>query len=207
MSFTTRDADKAGIDYVDIWDGFVDERGNFALQGPDFEGQNRRLRTYDGVNFTKAGAEKLAHYVERDLRRVLSNYVAPVALPGPEEQSPGKGNARPAIGPVVPLNAASTGGGGELLGATSHAASAPAADPTAERVLSRGDAIVAPAGRADDFSWPRGGANASAATDAAAEPPAAPAPTPAAKGAGGKNDAGKAEPKKSSSNKSSDAKP
>jgi hypothetical protein len=32
--------------------------------GPDFEGQTRRLRTYDGVNFTKAGAEKLL-FVER----------------------------------------------------------------------------------------------------------------------------------------------
>jgi lysophospholipase L1-like esterase len=37
-------ADKAGIVYVDIWDGFVDEDGRFAQSGPDFEGQTRRLR-------------------------------------------------------------------------------------------------------------------------------------------------------------------
>src|SRR5579872_4231584 len=42
-------AEKAGITYVDIWDGFVDEKGQFTMQGPDFEGQTRRLRTYDGV--------------------------------------------------------------------------------------------------------------------------------------------------------------
>ncbi len=36
-------AEKAGIAYVDIWDGFVDEQGRFAVQGPDFEGQIRRL--------------------------------------------------------------------------------------------------------------------------------------------------------------------
>src|SRR5262249_43211371 len=29
-------AEKAGIIYVDIWDGFVDEDGNFSSQGPDY---------------------------------------------------------------------------------------------------------------------------------------------------------------------------
>src|ERR1700722_7814715 len=58
-------AGKAGITYVDVWDGFVDEAGRFLQQGPDFEGQIRRLRAYDGVFFTKPGARKLAHYVER----------------------------------------------------------------------------------------------------------------------------------------------
>ena len=46
-------AERAGIIYVDIWDGFVDEEGRYAMQGPDFEGQIRRLRTPDGVYFTK----------------------------------------------------------------------------------------------------------------------------------------------------------
>ncbi len=46
-------ASKAGITYVDVWDGFVDEGGRFMQQGPDFEGQTRRLRTSDGVFFTK----------------------------------------------------------------------------------------------------------------------------------------------------------
>ena len=49
-------AEKAGIAYVDIWDGFVDEEGKFSQQGPDYLGQTRRLRTSDGVYFTKFGA-------------------------------------------------------------------------------------------------------------------------------------------------------
>jgi uncharacterized protein len=148
-------AEKAGITYVDIWDGFVDEQGLYTQQGPDFQGQTRRLRTYDGVNFTKAGAEKLGHYVEHELRRVLMSHVLPVALPGPEEQSPAKAAVGPpAIGPVVPLNAISGGEGGELLGAASHP-SEQGSDPLATRVLKGGDAISAPRGRADDFSWPR----------------------------------------------------
>ena len=38
-------AEKAGIIYVDVWDGFVDEAGKFSSQGPDYQGQIRRLRT------------------------------------------------------------------------------------------------------------------------------------------------------------------
>jgi len=180
-------AEKAGITYVDVWDGFVDERGLFTLQGPDFEGQIRRLRTGDGVNFTKSGAEKLARYVEHDLRRFLSSHVTPVALPGPEEQP--KGTARPAIGPIVPLNTFSGGEGGDLLGASSHPAQREP-DPVATRVLSRGEAIAPPPGRADDFSWPRADANLNGVTDTAplvVPPPASPGPP--------KNPAGKTDTK------------
>src|SRR6516225_295168 len=98
-------AEKAGIAYVDIWDGFVDEDGNFSPQGPDYLGQTRRLRTSDGVYFTKFGARKLAHYVEREIERIM-----PVALPVPDGSSPQAPNAkasgpaqRPVAGPVLPL--------------------------------------------------------------------------------------------------------
>src|SRR5215203_4344398 len=77
-------AGKAGITYVDVWDGFVDEAGHFLQQGPDFEGQIRRLRSSDGVYFTRPGARKLAHYVEREIRRDLNRVLGPVALPVPD---------------------------------------------------------------------------------------------------------------------------
>lgn len=187
-------AEKAGITYVDVWDGFVDDKGQFAVQGPDFEGQIRRLRTFDGINFTKPGAEKLARYVERELRRVMNSPVIPVALPGPEEQSKGSAvGARPAVGPIVPLSATASGEGSDLLGAPSHPAPANS-DPIASRVLSHGDAIAAPPGRADDFSWPR--ADANAAPDTMPAPViSAPPVAPPAKGAS-KGDANKAEVKK-----------
>jgi uncharacterized protein len=158
-------ADKAGIAYVDIWDGFVDDQGRYVQDGPDFEGQTRRLRTYDGVYFTKAGAEKIGHYVEHDLRRVLSSHVLPVALPGPEEQSP----AKDAVGPVLPLNATGMEKSSELLGAAKQPAEREA-DPLAERVLNRGEATVAPRGRADDFSWPRSNTSGEGDMEPTADP-------------------------------------
>ncbi len=48
-------AAKTGITYVDVWDGFVDEAGGFLQKGPDFRGQIRQLRSYDGVYFTQTG--------------------------------------------------------------------------------------------------------------------------------------------------------
>jgi hypothetical protein len=170
-------AEKGGIVYVDIWDGFVDDQGRYAVQGPDFEGQVRRLRTADGVHFTKAGAVKVASYVDRELRRVMSTHVAPVALPAPESApKSGAAGARPDVGPVLPL---STGGGehGDLLGAGDHQTQM-TSDSIAAKVLSRGDALAAPTSRADDFSWPRPGAGASTTPDIAPQPtalsPAAP---------------------------------
>jgi uncharacterized protein len=178
-------AEKAGIVYVDIWDGFVDEAGRYSAQGPDYEGQTRRLRSGDGVYFTKFGARKLAHYVEREIQRSITNRGAPVALPVPVDPGaqspnakPGGPAQRPAAGPVVPLTAMQMAPE-ELVGG--GRASTSALDASASRGLNKGES-AAPTGRADDFSWPRGalnvqpanpdtgGAAAPAPDDAAAKP-------------------------------------
>lgn len=150
-------AGKAGITYVDVWDGFVDEAGRFMPQGPDFEGQIRRLRSADGVFFTKAGARKLAHYVEREITRLLAARTTPVALPSdpgiPDVSArPGGPAPRPLAGPIVPLVASSVGTDELLGGPGTRPASV---DALAARTLVKGEALAAPAGRADDFSWPR----------------------------------------------------
>jgi hypothetical protein len=150
-------AAKAGITYVDVWDGFVDEAGRFLQQGPDFEGQIRRLRSYDGVYFTKAGARKLAHYVEREITRLLASRSAPIALPSepatPDANAqPGQPAPRPLAGPIVPLVASSVGTDQLLGGPGSRPA---AVDALVARTLVKGEPLTPPAGRADDFTWPR----------------------------------------------------
>ena len=169
-------AERAGIIYVDIWDGFVDEAGRYVLQGPDFEGQTRRLRSGDTIYFTRAGARKLAHYVEREILRSLVARQTPVALPLPEPAvvTPGRGT-RPLAGPVVPLTA-SIGGGNELLGGGPTRPSG--SDPLATRVLIRGEPVTAPIGRADNFAWPRSGVATirEGEPDDLAAPPASPPP-------------------------------
>jgi len=150
-------AGKAGITYVDVWDGFVDEAGRFLQKGPDFEGQIRQLRAYDGVFFTKPGARKLAHYVEREITRLLAARSAPIELPSepatPDANAlPGQPALRPLAGPIVPLVASSVGTDQLLGGPGSRPA---AVDALAARTLVKGEPLAPPAGRADDFVWPR----------------------------------------------------
>lgn len=168
-------AQKNGVNYVDVWNGFVDEHGNYTQFGPDFAGQVRRLRTADGVHFTTAGARKLALFLEQDLRRDLLGRITPAvpqlpAEPSDAPQAPAAGipvpiAPRPLAGPVLPLHGnpaipAAAGAAmpeapaaaGQLMGGTGprrpsgHSAS----------VLVRGDAPPPVRGRIDDFSWPRG---------------------------------------------------
>ena len=178
-------AEQAGIVYVDIWAGFVDEAGQFSPQGPDYEGQIRRLRTGDGVYFTKFGARKLAHFVEREIDRSLPQHSVPVALPVPGSPAPnakqrggaGGGSQRPAAGPVVPLTATSVSTE-ELLGG-SRAQPAPGTDGM---TTPKEQPVSAPSGRADDFSWPRGGADPADPAAAELTPGTAPEASPAAAG-------------------------
>jgi len=171
-------AERAGAVYIDVWDGFVDENGKFASYGPDYEGQMRRLRSNDGVYFTKSGARKLAHYVEREIRRYMSDRALPVALPvGPVGPMPeNKSTVRPVAGPVMPLRA-TPANSEELLGAS---ASQPLhSDAAADRVLVKGEPLSVPAGRADDFAWPQGIEGKTVppvATAPAQDVPAAPEP-------------------------------
>ena len=150
-------AGKAGITYVDVWDGFVDEAGRLLQKGPDFEGQIRQLRSYDGVYFTKPGARKLAHYVDREMTRLLAARSGPIALPSepatPDANAvPGQPAPRPLAGPILPLVASSVGTDQLLGGPGTRPA---AVDALAARTLVKGEALAPPAGRADDFAWPR----------------------------------------------------
>ncbi len=181
-------AEKNGVNFVDVWNGFIDEHGNYTQFGPDFAGQVRRLRTGDGVHFTVAGARKLALFLEQDLRRDLLGRITP-ALPSgadpaglPQADLPGAPlpvAPRPAAGPVLTLHgtptlptgaapAAATPAPAQLFGA--GGARPPAG--IAAAVLVRGEAPPVVTGRIDDFRWPRG---------ATAPPPGSP-PGPAAEG-------------------------
>ena len=90
----------------------------------------------------------------------------PVALPIPADPDPkGSGAApttkpsgvpqRPSAGPVLPLTAPPTASE-ELLGGSRAPPRPSPIDPVAARVITNGEPISGPVGRADDFSWPRG---------------------------------------------------
>lgn len=57
--------------FIDVWQAFVDGENRFTATGPDVNGNPVRIRTADGVHFTKAGARKLAFFVDQELRRLI----------------------------------------------------------------------------------------------------------------------------------------
>lgn len=144
-----------GGEFVDVWDGFVDENGAFSSTGPDVSGQVVRLRTNDGINLTTAGKRKLAFYAERPLAKFLglSSNGTPAAVAALPEAGglTGAGLPRDRTLPMS-LDDPELDGGTELLGGQ------PAVDAakTATEVLAVGGIAAKPTpGRADDFAWPQ----------------------------------------------------
>jgi hypothetical protein len=60
------------VKYIDITAHFADEAGAYTPYGPDIAGKQMLMRDGEGVLFTWAGYRKLAHFVEREIRRDLT---------------------------------------------------------------------------------------------------------------------------------------
>ena len=172
-------AEKAGAKYIDIWDAFADQNGQFDAFGPNVDGQNVKLRGADGIHFTKAGSRKVAHFLEADIKRVMEKdkpQNESATLPPDIEQAAGDINAqirremgapeeptapgapapiepsKPLAGPILSLTARPTSPGGVLAAREAIPSDEPG--PVA-RVLRIGEPVEPRSGRADDFSWPR----------------------------------------------------
>ncbi|MFC7051922.1 DUF459 domain-containing protein [Hansschlegelia quercus] len=182
LNVLTRDrVEAAGGVYVDVWEGFVDEDGAFEAEGPQLDGQIGRLRLDDGVRFTAEGSRKLAHYVEREIRKVYkpaapqADAIAGAVSPEGDPQdatAPAAERPRRLASPLVVLTAPRRAENGALA-AAALAVPARDASPEAERVLVKGEAQDGAPGRLDDYKWP--GAEKPAAQGAAApEDPAKP---------------------------------
>ena len=171
------EVEKAGAKYIDIWDAFANQSGQFDAFGPDVDGQNVKLRGPDGIHFTKAGGRKVAHFLEAEIRKVFdkdraAETRAPTCRPTsnrpPATSTPRSGArmgapdepgaparlepAKPLAGPILSLTGRPTSPGGVLA---TRADAPPGETDLVARVLRQGEPADPRGGRADDFSWPR----------------------------------------------------
>ncbi len=147
--------EKHGGEFVDVWDGFVDEAGKFVITGYDMNGQQARLREADGIGMTQAGKRKLAFYVEKFVRRHLDS-AGPdlVKLDGSNLPSL---TSLPALGidagqvrtQPISLTDPDLDGGERLLGDQPVRTSV--VETPRERLTKRGEMSDAPRGRVDDY--------------------------------------------------------
>jgi hypothetical protein len=99
-------AAKAGISYVDTWEAFATEQGEYSVTGPDVGGEIVRLRTSDGVHFTRAGARKLAYFADKLLQPIVAAAQARVDVaiaPAPSLTAPPVGGHLPRSGDPLSL--------------------------------------------------------------------------------------------------------
>jgi uncharacterized protein len=153
--------EKAAGEFIDIWDGFVDEEGKFVFTGSDINGQQVRLRGSDGINMTNAGRRKIAFYAEKSIRRLLgdaasagisaldsANFPEIFMPPAPGENAAAVMRTMP-----VAMTDPALDGGSALLGempATAGLVRSPRDQLVLDGVLPE-----APQGRVDNFAWPR----------------------------------------------------
>ncbi|TCR91573.1 DUF459 domain-containing protein [Rhizobium sp. BK376] len=148
-----------GGEFINIWDGFTDENGDFVITGSDINGQQVRLRTADGINMTAAGRRKVAFYVEKSARRLLGDQASPditrldtdnaainADLPPSEVNQPLR--TQP-----ISLSDPNLDGGAELLGAA--ISPAPSTQSPRDLLVEKGEMAPAPAGRVDDYRLKR----------------------------------------------------
>lgn len=151
--------------FVDVWDGFVDAEGNFLTTGADINGQQVRLRSSDGINFTKAGKRKLAFYVERQLKQLLGDAASPLLTSLGDENvpllqlPPLQTEAELESTNPMSIEDPDLDGGNILLGDVTQQASAPANNPlqaksVRQRLVEDGLPPPSQPDRADNFVWP-----------------------------------------------------
>lgn len=77
-----------GLKYIDTVASFSDGQEGYSAYGPDLSGKISLLRWRDGIHFTTRGYEKLAHFLERELKRDLSQAKSERSIPlaGSEEE-------------------------------------------------------------------------------------------------------------------------
>ncbi|NTG46037.1 DUF459 domain-containing protein [Agrobacterium rhizogenes] len=157
-----------GGEFIDIWDGFTDQNGEFIVTGSDINGQQVRLRTADGVNLTAAGKRKVAFYVEKPVRRLLGDQASPditrldTGNPLAPEQANLPATETEKITRTQPMSISDPNldGGSQLLGGTP--APAPATPSPRDLLVEKGQMAPAPTGRVDDYRLPGAAAPATA---------------------------------------------
>ncbi|MEF0940693.1 SGNH/GDSL hydrolase family protein [Rhizobium sp. BR 362] len=149
-----------GGEFIDIWDGFTDQNGEFIVTGSDINGQQVRLRTSDGINLTAAGKRKVAFYVEKPTRRLLGDQASPDItrldtgnqLPAEQVNLPPAELEKITRTQPVSLSDPNLDGGAQLLGGGPARTSV--TESPRDLLVKKGQMAPAPTGRVDDYRLP-----------------------------------------------------
>ncbi|MEP3232534.1 MAG: hypothetical protein ABJN04_08295 [Hyphomicrobiales bacterium] len=136
----------AGFRIVNAFGGFTNQQGQYRAQGASLTGARVQLRTFDGLGFTRRGANKFAYYARREIDRVLDDTLGlNFRLEAGAQKKRQANQVVNLTRPALRQNAQLSGSNGRV--------SAFFRDSKARNYFIEGKSLNAPVGRADDFAW------------------------------------------------------
>ena len=136
----------AGFRIVNAFGGFTNQQGQFRTKGASLTGARVQLRTFDGLGFTRRGANKFAYYARREIDSILDDTLGVgFRLEAGAQQKRQANQVVNLTRPALRQNATLAGSNGRV--------SAFFRDSKARDYFIAGKSLDAPIGRADDFAW------------------------------------------------------
>ncbi len=99
-------ARRQGDVFVDLWEAFSDEKGQYSAFGPDIDGEIVKIRSADGVHFTPAGAVSIGHFVAAEIKKIYQTRRPArgvTALPSTSTPAPGQSPTAVHTGAGAPI--------------------------------------------------------------------------------------------------------
>ena len=140
-----------GAEYVDIYERFVDDDGNYSSYGPDLNGQNVLMRKSDGIHLSSAGSDKVAFFIDKVVKQFYRGGEISVAVVDPLAETDVYDMLRPPFQGIAQIRKLELAGAVRELGARSKSQELVLATKPEVMALPVDQLFAAPQGRADAF--------------------------------------------------------
>lgn len=135
-----------GFRIVTAFGGFTNQQGKYRAKGASLTGSRVQLRNFDGLGFTRRGANKFAYYARREIDRILDDSLGlGVRLEAGAQKKRQENQVVNLTRPALRQNSTLAGSNGRV--------SAFFRNSLARDYFIAGKSLDAPVGRADDFAW------------------------------------------------------
>lgn len=140
-----------GAEYVDIYERFVDDDGNYSSYGPDLNGQNVLMRKSDGIHLSSAGSDKVAFFIDKVVKQFYRGGEISVAVVDPLAETDVYDMLRPPFQGIAQIRKLELAGAVRELGAKAKSQELVLATKPEVMALPVDQLFAAPQGRADAF--------------------------------------------------------
>lgn len=141
-----------GAEYVDIYERFVDEDGNYSDYGPDLNGQKVVMRKSDGIHLSAAGSDKASFFIDKVIKQYYRGGEISVAVVDPLDGTDAAKLLRPPFQGIAQIRKLELAGAvREIGGSPSVTGELVLAIKQDKQMMPLEQLFIVPQGRADAF--------------------------------------------------------